>query len=337
MKENNKSKYIIAIAVAIGLILFNKFINDKSDNLVVEKSNTIEEISNKNPKAEMIDDIKKVHISGEILNQGVYEIKDGDRLEDLVQKAGGLTEEADLDKINLSMKLEDQMRIIIPNINQPENNLVDQNKTEYITNNDATININTASKEELMTLPNIGEKRAESIINYRESNRFENIEDIMKVDGIGEKYFDQMRDMIRTNWGFIMKLSTRGRYGLRAVHYLAENQNNGYVSVSEIAENLSLPENYLEQLIRLLKKNGFVKSARGAKGGYKLSKQADQITVGDVLRVLEGEITASDCVASDVCQKTENCEAYFVFAKIDDAINNALNSITIEDMVENNI
>jgi competence protein ComEA len=199
MKENNKSKYIIAIAVAIGLILFNKFINDKSDNLVVEKSNTIEEISNKNPKAEMIDDIKKVHISGEILNQGVYEIKDGDRLEDLVQKAGGLTEEADLDKINLSMKLEDQMRIIIPNINQPENNLVDQNKTEYITNNDATININTASKEELMTLPNIGEKRAESIINYRESNRFENIEDIMKVDGIGEKYFDQMRDMIRTN------------------------------------------------------------------------------------------------------------------------------------------
>lgn len=134
-----------------------------------------------------------------------------------------------------------------------------------------------------------------------------------------------------------MKLSTRGRYGLRAVTYLALNQQNGYVSVSEIAEKLSLPENYLEQLIRLLKKNDLVKSTRGAKGGYKLNGDIDKITVGDVLRVLEGEITASDCVSNKACGDSAKCEAYFVFTKIDEAINDAVNSITIKDMVENNI
>lgn len=134
-----------------------------------------------------------------------------------------------------------------------------------------------------------------------------------------------------------MKLSTRGRYGLRAVHYLAENRENGYISVAEISENLMLPENYLEQLIRLLKKNNLVKSTRGAKGGYKLSRDINDITVGDVLRVLEGEITSSDCVSNRQCCESGKCEAYFVFAKIDEAINSAVNSITIKDMVENNL
>lgn len=134
-----------------------------------------------------------------------------------------------------------------------------------------------------------------------------------------------------------MKLSTRGRYGLRAVYYLAENQDERYVSVSEISKELKLPENYLEQLIRLLKKNNLVISARGAKGGYKLSRDLDDISVGEVLRVLEGEITSSDCVSSGNCREIDDCEAYLVFAKIDHAINNAVNSITIRDMINNNI
>lgn len=134
-----------------------------------------------------------------------------------------------------------------------------------------------------------------------------------------------------------MKLSTRGRYGLRAVYYLAENQDKGYVSVSEISQKLNLPENYLEQLIRLLKKNNIVISARGAKGGYKLSRDLNEISVGEVLRVLEGEITSSECVQNGNCNEIEECEAYLVFAKIDNAINNAVDSITIRDMINNNI
>lgn len=134
-----------------------------------------------------------------------------------------------------------------------------------------------------------------------------------------------------------MKLSTRGRYGLRAVYYLATNQNKGYISVSEISNNLNLPENYLEQLIRLLKNNKLVVSARGAKGGYKLSKNLEEISVGDVLRVLEGEITSSECVSNGNCRDIKDCEAYLVFAKIDTAINSAVDSITIKDMINNNI
>lgn len=72
-----------------------------------------------------------------------------------------------------------------------------------------------------------------------------------------------------------MKLSTRSKYGLRAICYLAENEDKGYISVSEISTNLNLSENYLEQLIRLLKKENIVKSARGPKGGYKLVKDID--------------------------------------------------------------
>lgn len=130
-----------------------------------------------------------------------------------------------------------------------------------------------------------------------------------------------------------MKLSTRGRYGLRAVHYLAEHEDKGYISVSDISDDLKLPDNYLEQLIRILKNNNLVTSARGAKGGYKLSRSSSEITVGDVLRVLEGEMTSSQCVADRKNCNNKDCEAYHVFLKIDKAINNAVNSITIRDMV----
>lgn len=197
----------------------------------------------------------KVHISGEINKPGVYDIKENYRLEDLVNDAGGLTNNADINRINLAMKLEDQMHIIIPNKNNQENNQTqDQLVTPTNTNENKKININNADKNSLMTLPNIGEKRAEAIIEYRQKNKFNKIDDIKNVSGIGDKYFEAMKDMIVVDWGENMKLSTRGRYGLRAIHYLAENEDNGYISVSDISNTLKLPENYLEQLIRILKK-----------------------------------------------------------------------------------
>lgn len=202
MKTDKKDKLIIALVIGIVLILAKNF-NQRNDQVSIEKAdgqvvNFIDnaDINNEDITSDSkVKTIKKVHISGEINKAGVYEIEDNDRLEDLVNKAGGLTQNANLDSINLSMILEDQMRIIIPNINDAEK-IIDQNPVIDSTT-DEKVNINTASKEELMKLPNIGDKRADSIIEYRQNNKFENIEDIKKVSGIGNNYFEQMKELIK--------------------------------------------------------------------------------------------------------------------------------------------
>lgn len=199
MKTDKKDKLIIALIIGIVLILAKNF-NDRNDQVLIERTDGVEaNILDDNQLSKDFEDkkIKKVHISGEINNPGVYEIEDDDRLEDLVNKAGGLTQNANLEIINLSMVLEDQMRIIIPNINETEK-ISDQNPVIDSTS-DEKIDINSASKEELMTLPNIGEKRADSIIEYRQNNKFEKIEDIKNVSGIGNKYFEQMEELIKAN------------------------------------------------------------------------------------------------------------------------------------------
>lgn len=133
-----------------------------------------------------------------------------------------------------------------------------------------------------------------------------------------------------------MKLSTRGRYGLRAICYIAENQDKGYISVSEISEKLNLSENYLEQLVRMLKKDSLIKSSRGPKGGYKINKNLDEITIGQILRSLEGDMTTSECVSGKViCD--EKCDAYDLFTKLDYLINSAIDSITLENIVKHEI
>ena len=132
-----------------------------------------------------------------------------------------------------------------------------------------------------------------------------------------------------------MKLSTRSKYGLRAICYLAENEDRGYISVSEISENLDLSDNYLEQLIRLLKNANIVESTRGPKGGYKLVKKLDQITVGEVLRVLEGTFNVTGCL-EDGSHCDNECRAYFAFNKLDEAINDTIDSITLDTMVNKN-
>lgn len=133
-----------------------------------------------------------------------------------------------------------------------------------------------------------------------------------------------------------MKLSTRGRYGLRAICYIAENQDKGFIPVSEISENLNLSENYLEQLVRMLKKDGLIKSSRGPKGGYKINNDLNNITIGQILRSLEGDMTTSECVSGKVnCD--EKCDAYDLFTKLDYLINQAIDSITLENIVKHEI
>ena len=133
-----------------------------------------------------------------------------------------------------------------------------------------------------------------------------------------------------------MKLSTRGRYGLRAICYIAENQEKGFIPVSEISENLNLSENYLEQLVRMLKKDGLIKSSRGPKGGYKINRDLESITIGQILRSLEGDMTTSECVSGKV-NCNDKCDAYDLFTKLDYLINQAVDSITLEDIVKHEI
>ena len=206
MENRNKDKIIIGLIVALALVLGNNFVKDKDYNLLDNNVSLLEtdndSLIERNSEDHIADDNDqiKVHISGQINREGVYEVEDGDRLDDLIKQAGGLSPDADNKSLNLAMKLEDQMKIYIPS----ENEILDQenvganqivSKPDSISEN-GKININTASKEELMTLPNVGEKRAQAIIDYRESKKFETIEEIKNVTGIGEKFYQAMIELI---------------------------------------------------------------------------------------------------------------------------------------------
>lgn len=205
MESKNKDKIIIGLIIALAVVLGNNFVNNKSPDLLDNKVSLLESEDDFNiesideNKSQKSEDIK-VHISGQINKEGVYEVKEGDRLDDLIKQAGGLSPDADSNSLNLAMKLEDQMKIYIPNKNEilNENSTnTDQlvSKPDSISEN-GKININTASKEELMTLPNIGDKRAQAIIEYRDTKKFETIEEIKNVTGIGEKFYQAMQDLI---------------------------------------------------------------------------------------------------------------------------------------------
>ncbi|WP_132250376.1 RrF2 family transcriptional regulator [Natranaerovirga pectinivora] len=137
-----------------------------------------------------------------------------------------------------------------------------------------------------------------------------------------------------------MKMSTKGRYGLRAMLDLAINSKDGNIPISSISERQSISENYLEQIIAKLKKAGLVTSTRGAQGGYALSKPSDDITVGDILRALEGDLTPVDCsiLKEELqCDCEDNCVSKYVWKKISDSINNVVNDITLKDLIDENI
>lgn len=133
-----------------------------------------------------------------------------------------------------------------------------------------------------------------------------------------------------------MILSTKGRYGLKIMYELALNYGKGPMSLKEIALRQQLSETYLEQLIVPLKKTGLVTSIRGAQGGYKLTKKPEEITVGQIIRTLEGPLAPSECVIDDEpeCTRAEYCVTRLIWEKIMESINNVVDSITLNDMVE---
>lgn len=135
-----------------------------------------------------------------------------------------------------------------------------------------------------------------------------------------------------------MKLSTKGRYGLRAVLDLALNSGEEAVALSSIAERQNISISYLEQLIAKLRKAEIVKSIRGARGGYILARPAEEISVGEVLRCLEGDLSPVDCAeimgGESTCSASDICVTKFVWKRINDSINEAVDNLMLSELVE---
>ncbi len=135
-----------------------------------------------------------------------------------------------------------------------------------------------------------------------------------------------------------MKLSTRGKYGMYAMIFLAQHAGEGPQSLKAFSA-LDLPEAYLEQLLGSLRRAELVKTVRGVQGGYQLSRSPEEITVRDVLEALEGELTLSGCVSDPEasCARSGSCPARGVWEYLTERINLLLDGITLTDMVQNNL
>jgi Rrf2 family cysteine metabolism transcriptional repressor len=132
-----------------------------------------------------------------------------------------------------------------------------------------------------------------------------------------------------------MKLSTRTRYGIRAIIELAQYEGHRPLQLRTIAERQDISVKYLEQLMSLLRSAGLVRSVRGSKGGYALARPPEQIKLSEVFHCLEGPVTTTECVEDeDYCKRSADCAAREVWIKVEAAIDRVLDSITLEDMVE---
>jgi len=133
-----------------------------------------------------------------------------------------------------------------------------------------------------------------------------------------------------------MKISTKGRYALRLMLDLALNNTGECITIKSIAARQDISEKYLEQIISLLNHAGFVKSVRGAQGGYKLMKNPTEYTIGMILRLTEGNLAPVDCVEDQTndCKRSEDCVTREVWVEIYEAIKSVVDRITLQDLVE---
>lgn len=184
---------ILLILVGVGG-LFSKKEESVEGTTVVETTMLVEKTEVSTTQETVI----FVDIKGAVKNPGVYQMKVGDRVKDALDAAGGLTEEADSQKVNLAKRLEDQMVIVVPKVGE-EAEEIPAGVTSKEEAKEGKVNINTATVEELKTLKGVGEKKAEAIIEYRKKNgSFQTKEDLMKVRGIGKKLFESFQERIVT-------------------------------------------------------------------------------------------------------------------------------------------
>ena len=218
---NKKKIFVFAIILLIcpTILLVKDKLNSKDDIYVLTEESTVSDENKNNDKKEKIEDEKEnisnkeitVYVSGEVNKSGVVTLKEGDRLAVAVEKLGGTTKKADLNNINLAIRVKDEEHYIIPKIGEAkQEDLKDVNNTKDIENaeiknentakDSSKININTATLEELDKLPGVGEATANKIISHREENgQFKTIEDIKNVNGIGDKKYEKMKELICVN------------------------------------------------------------------------------------------------------------------------------------------
>ena len=216
MNLNQKIVVIIICIIVISAVIYYIYGNEENfesfeeENLIlpIEENSTnvkLEESKEENAKEKIV-----IHITGCVKNQGIIELEEPARIKDAVDKAGGLTEEANLSEVNLAYQIEDGMKIYIPSIheNDLEDKVITKEAGKNITTNieessaekNATttlININAATQTELETLPGIGPSIALKIIKYRQENgNFSAIEEIQNVSGIGENKYNTIKEFI---------------------------------------------------------------------------------------------------------------------------------------------
>ena len=208
---NKKQKILLIIIISIitlGIIYYSQIVKT-SEEFDIDEQN-LEIVENKTEeKTEDIDQVAKiiVHVSGAVKQEGIVELEENSRVADAIELAGGVREDAYMKDVNLAELLEDGMKIYIPSKEEVENqkesgNYVGNTNTSNKNTTDkndlnSKVNINTATQEELDTLPGIGESTANKIINYREENgKFKSIEEIKEVSGIGDSKFEQIKDLI---------------------------------------------------------------------------------------------------------------------------------------------
>ena len=204
-----KEKIIVSIIVILLIGISYYIYSNQDTNDINKENNSIKDIE-ENVQEEQNTENKNiivVHVSGAVNNDGIIELEEGSRVSDAIEKAGGLKENAYTKDINLAYKVEDEMKIYIPTIDE-RNKYSEENDKDAADNkfkNDSTnikdknskININTATKEQLESLPGIGESTSIKIIEYRNQNgKFKDIQDIKNIKGIGESKFNNIKDKI---------------------------------------------------------------------------------------------------------------------------------------------
>ena len=210
MLDLNKRKKVIIILLIIFIGILGYYIYNKNiEEVVISESTTTENTENIEKATEETKTKIVVHISGAVNKEGIVELEENSRVADAINKAEGLKEKADMKNINLAYKLEDGMKIYIPtereeseenqtnNIVVNSNNQINQKENSKNIEKSTKININTATQIELENLPGIGTATAMKIIEYRKQNKkFNNIEEIKQVKGIGESKYSKIKDMI---------------------------------------------------------------------------------------------------------------------------------------------
>ena len=228
MKKNKKTIIFLVITfICVAIIFIKDKISFKDDIYVVSK----EEVGNKestlsnsediNYDYEELNNIKNdtidgkensnmitIYISGQVNNPGIVTLESNKRLADAIDILGGVTKDADLNRVNMALKIKDEEHYIIPKIGEETSNdnlLIDNIKDLSEKGENNKININLATIEELEDLPGIGEATANKIIRYRDENgNFKNIDEIKNVNGIGDKKYEDLKELISINWCYTM-------------------------------------------------------------------------------------------------------------------------------------